>query len=139
MRRADVSGEVRRPQEEQEVGADRTSMLALGRHITWCPALPLGCHRARLAAYFPSLASTPLICTSHPPPSLSLQGIELRLPALTVQLPPPGSGAAAAAARVPPSGAAVAAASPLPVGTPALLTITMRVAIVQLPPLDMKF
>ncbi|KAG2437160.1 hypothetical protein HXX76_005826 [Chlamydomonas incerta] len=70
---------------------------------------------------------------------LNLQGIELRLPALTVQLPPPGSGAAAAAARVPPSGAAVAAASPLPVGTPALLTITMRVAIVQLPPLDMKF
>ncbi|KAG2441302.1 hypothetical protein HYH02_009895 [Chlamydomonas schloesseri] len=70
---------------------------------------------------------------------INLQGIELRLPALTVQLPPPGSTTAAAAARVPPNGAAVAAASPVPAGTPALLTITMRVAIVQLPPLDMKF
>ncbi|KXZ42554.1 hypothetical protein GPECTOR_136g637 [Gonium pectorale] len=71
---------------------------------------------------------------------LNLQGVELRQPTLLVTLPGPGQAAAAGAVAAPRGPAAPAPGSPSgPATLPALLTIIMKVAIVQLPPLNMKF
>ncbi|GLC41492.1 hypothetical protein PLESTM_001201800 [Pleodorina starrii] len=94
---------------------------------------------------------------------INLQGIELRNPVLLVQLPGPNVGAAGGAsanagspragfaAQPPRSGAPAPASAPASEPrpgqgaadssalVPAVLTITMKVAILQLPPLDMKF
>ncbi|KAG2485194.1 hypothetical protein HYH03_016083 [Edaphochlamys debaryana] len=72
---------------------------------------------------------------------LNLQGIELRQPALTVQLPAgPAPGFAAAATPLRAAAAAPASpAAPGPEPLPAWLTISMRVRILSLPPLNMSF
>ncbi|GIL58452.1 hypothetical protein Vafri_13583 [Volvox africanus] len=79
---------------------------------------------------------------------INLQGIELRKPVLLVQLPGPGVGAAGGAARPLPGLSSSASSGPVAGAAdsqaeagllPALLTITMKVAILQLPPLNMKF
>ncbi|PNH02300.1 hypothetical protein TSOC_011729 [Tetrabaena socialis] len=79
---------------------------------------------------------------------INLQGIELRQPTLLVQLPGAGTSSSAGAAgarfgapapRPAHSTAAAVASSTGAALLPALLTISMKVAILQLPPMNMKF